>query len=426
MPRVRRFLADTQASVLPLFAFTVVTVMAMMGAAVDYSRANATKAAFQAALDSTVLAMAEKANDTAPGDLQTQAQSYFDALFSKYGAAPVTLDVSYTTANGSELKISGETTIKTQFMRLSGLGIDEIKVGGSATAHWGNTRMRVALALDNTGSMANNGKMTALKAAAKGLIDQLKAAAANDGDVYVAVIPFSKDVNVGPDNGDASWLKWADWNSANGTCSDTRYRTKTKCEANGKIWTVASSSDWNGCVTDRDQPYDTTNDPPTSIATRFPTEQYSSCPVALMPLSYDWTALKDRIEAMQPAGNTNTTIGLEWAWHSLSQGDPLNAPAEDANYQYKKVIIFLTDGVNTENRWTQTSSRIDERMQLACDNAKADGVTIYTVRVIDGNEQLLKYCASSSDKYYGISASNQLVDAFAKIGTNLTRLHLSR
>ena len=43
------------------------------------------------------------------------------------------------------------------------IGYQNITVNGSSTAKWGSTRLRVALALDNTGSMADDGKMTALK-----------------------------------------------------------------------------------------------------------------------------------------------------------------------------------------------------------------------------------------------------------------------
>ena len=33
----------------------------------------------------------------------------------------------------------------------------------------------------------------------------------------------------------------------------------------------------------------------------------------IMPLSYDWTALKTLIDALEPTGNTNQGIGLAWA-----------------------------------------------------------------------------------------------------------------
>ena len=83
-----------------------------------------------------------------------------------------------------------------------------MKVGVESQVKWGNTRLRVALALDTTGSMADDGKIDALKTATKSLLDQLKAAAAKDGDVYVSIIPFSKDVNVGKANYQATWIDW--------------------------------------------------------------------------------------------------------------------------------------------------------------------------------------------------------------------------
>ena len=49
-------------------------------------------------------------------------------------------------------------------------------------------------------------------------------------------------------------------------------------------------------------------------ATLFPAEQYSMCPVELMPLSYDWSALNAKIDAMYPNGFTNQTIGLQWGF----------------------------------------------------------------------------------------------------------------
>ena len=65
--------------------------------------------------------------------------------------------------------------------------------------------MRVALVLDNTGSMADNGKITAL-VAHNNLLTQLSSAATTNGDVYVSIIPFVKDVNLGSSNYTASWI----------------------------------------------------------------------------------------------------------------------------------------------------------------------------------------------------------------------------
>jgi len=40
-----------------------------------------------------------------------------------------------------------------------------------------------------------------------------------NGDVYVSIIPFNHDVNVGSSNYAATWLNWSDWDSDNQTCT---------------------------------------------------------------------------------------------------------------------------------------------------------------------------------------------------------------
>ncbi|MDH8447681.1 hypothetical protein QIG43_27920, partial [Klebsiella pneumoniae] len=74
-------------------------------------------------------------------------------------------------------------------------------------------------------------------------------------------------------------------------------------------------------------------------ATQFPAENYPNCPTEILPLTYDWTALKNKVDAMQPQGNTNQAIGMAWGWISLLQQAPLNAPAEDPNFKYTKAVI---------------------------------------------------------------------------------------
>jgi hypothetical protein len=188
---------------------------------------------------------------------------------------------------------------------------------------------------------------------------------------------------------------------------------------------------WNGCVTDRDQNYDIQSTAPVASnpSTLFVAEQYNACPVPLMPLSYDWTALKAKIDTMTPNGNTNQAIGLAWGWLSLNQTSPLNAPAEDPNYTDKKAIILMTDGLNTQNRWTTNQATIDARQALLCNNIKAAGVTIYTVQVnTDGDptQSVLQNCASGSDKFFVLTSASQIMAAFNSIGTSLSKLRVAR
>jgi hypothetical protein len=83
---------------------------------------------------------------------------------------------------------------------------------------WGQSKLWVALVLDNSGSMAqgdsNGSKMDALHNAGKQLLTTLQNAAANAGDVQVAIVPFDRHVNVGTGNVGKSWIGWSDWEAA--------------------------------------------------------------------------------------------------------------------------------------------------------------------------------------------------------------------
>lgn len=144
-----------------------------------------------------------------------------------------------------------------------------------------------------------------------------------------------------------------------------------------------------------------------------------------MPLSSDWTALKSKIDDLDANGNTNTTIGMVWGWQMVKQNAVLsNAVAPATNLD--KVIVFLTDGDNTENRFTTSQSSIDSRTASLCNAIKADGIIVYTIRVMNGNETLLKNCASDSGKYFSVTSASQLTTVFSSIAQALSNLRVSQ
>jgi Flp pilus assembly protein TadG len=458
-----RFLSDRRGGVAPMFALAIVPVIGFVGAAVDYSRANSIKVSMQAALDATALAMAKLAPTLTQSQLQTQSTAYFQAMFSHADAKNLVITPTYTTSGGTQLTVTAAASMDTSFMKV--MGYSNLSIGSTSTVKWGNSRLRVALVLDNTGSMASAGKMDALKTASKNLLTQLKNAATTNGDVYVSIIPFSKDVNIGKSNVGQSYIRWDLWDAANNaggnTFSGSICYYGTLWQVNGTSWTNGGSctgtstgicyqgtlwnwngtafvnsgsctnhSSWNGCVTDRDQDNDTTNTAPSAgvQATLFPAEQYSECPVELMPLSYDWNALNSKIDAMTPDGNTNQTIGLQWGFQSLTAA-PFTIPAKDPNYTYNQVIILLTDGLNTQNRFSTTQSTIDARTKKACDNIKAAGITLYALQVnTDGDptSTMLQQCASDTAKYFLVTSATQIGTIFNQIGTNLSKLRIAK
>lgn len=451
---LKRFLQERKGSVLPIFAIAVIPVIGLVGAAVDFSRAGAARTEMQAALDGAALMLSKDAPKLNGTDLQTRATQYFTGMFTRPEISALSVTPTYSVSNSTyTLKLAATGTIDTTFSRV--FGINSLNIGGSSEVTWGIKRLELALALDNTGSMSSNNKMTELKKAAKSLLDTLHKAAKSAGDIKIAVIPFATDVNVGTANMNAPWLDWSEWDDENGheevTCTNKKGKKK-KCKES-KTWVPDSHTTWNGCVMDREQQNDVLDTAPVSgqPATLFPAHQADNCPAPMLPLVdilSNWTSadlnssspssvLGKKINEMTPAGYTNVTIGLAWGWHALTANAPLPegaAPKGDLD----KVIILLTDGENTENRWDETYSannaaqaakeraKIDARTQKACDNVKAADIKLYTIRVIDGNAALLQSCATKTDMYYDVENASQLNAVFGAIATNLANLRIAK
>ena len=453
---VRRFASAKDGNIAILFGIAVIPIITFVGAAVDYTRANSARSSMQAALDSTALMLAKDLTQgtITTADIPAKADAYFKALYTNDEAKGVTITATYTqnSGKGSTILVNGSGNIETGFMRVAGFPTMDFKT--SSTSAWGNSRMRVAMVLDVTGSMANSGKMGAMQTAAKALVDQLAKLVKNDGDVYISLVPFAKDVNLGTSYKDATWIDWDFWSDQNptwGTCSQASKTTKSSCQYAGKIWTPDKTK-WTGCVTDRTEDYDISNAEPTStnaptmvVAEEYVTkdrygnitERYcksTNDPYVgpIMPLTYNWTTLKDAIDKLQPTGNTNQGIGLAWGWLTLGVGKvPFNAPAKDTdNYDYTDAIVLLSDGLNTQSRMYTDPAKIDAREAKMCDAAKKapNNIVIYTVQVDtggDGESGVLKGCASSSDKFYRITDPNQTVSVFNSIGQSLSKLRVS-
>src|SRR4051812_1760530 len=147
------FFSDRRANVAPIFAIAMLPVMGLVGMAVDYSRGNSMKTALQAALDATALAMARTAPNLTAAQLQQQSSDMFFAQFDRPDAKNVVVTASYNTTDGSTLMLAASGTIDTTFSRI--MGVNELGVGSSSTIKWGNQRLRIALVLDTTGSMAS-------------------------------------------------------------------------------------------------------------------------------------------------------------------------------------------------------------------------------------------------------------------------------
>ena len=441
----KRFLSSDDGNIAVIFAFAILPILGFLGAAVDYTRLSDARTAMQAALDSTALMLSKdlSSGTITASQVGAKAQSYFGALYGNKDANNITVTATYTAGSsmGSTIQVNGSAAVTTDFLKVA--GFPQLNFGASSTTAWGTTKLRVAMALDNTGSMGSAGKIGALQTASKNLIDQLAASAANNGDVYISIVPFANTVNLGTGFTNSGVIDWSNWSTSGSieqgwTCGSSYNSQK-------RIMKCGSSSNnvnyWNGCVIDRGSStppgtapgYDVQVAAPTTPAAYYPADQSSYCPQQIAPLSYNWASLKATINAMTPKGTTDQPIGLVWAWQTLQQNSPMNAPAEDPNYTYKKAIILLSDGLNTMDRWygngSNSSSGVDGRQQILCDSIKASGVTIYTIQVNTGGDptsSILQYCASGPDNFFMLTSASEVMATFNSIGTSLSKLRVAR
>ena len=402
-----------------IFALSIIPILVALGAAIDLSRAYIVEERLRAALDAAGLAVGTDPSLTL-AQMKTVAQAYFDANYPA-GQIGVPGTVSVTSTD-QVVTLSVSATMPTTVMSL--VGKDSVTISASNEITREGKKLEVALVLDNTGSMSSNNKMTSLKAAAKNLIAILQNSGAQPGEIKVAVVPFTVDVKVGSNLKTAPWLKWT-WTTPKDNVNG--------CTTTGPFWnkkTTCTITPTNNavCVADRDQDYDASNSLPVTgqDATLYPVDTADCGPVSLLPLTTTWTDMTNKIDSMASSGNTNTTIGLAWGWNMLTPGAPLSAasaPADDLN----KAIVFLTDGTNTENRFTNSSSSaIDARTTAICNALRAAAVQVYTIRVIDGNSSLLKACATKADMYYEVTQSSELDAVFKSIALALSNLRVSK
>nr|WP_047573571.1 pilus assembly protein [Methylobacterium sp. ZNC0032] len=414
---IRRFRRDEGGNFLMLFGLTLIPLMGVVGVAIDYSRASNARQALNSAIDSAALMAARDAQKLSDGQLRARIEAWIrDNLpadvKSEYTGATITIDRTART-----IKIAANATVPTTISNV--IGVSQLPVGTNSQSTWGTNKIELALVLDNTGSMSSSGKMTALKQASKDLIQIMKDASIDPEQIKISIVPFNTQVRIDRGLKNEEWIRYGMTRKVNcdwwGNCTT---ETLTK-----NVWAQS-----HGCIADRDQNYDVTDAGSYGSSNQqYPATWCSQSSLAeVLPLTADWTALNERVDTMTPVGNTNVTIGAVWGWATLSTAAPFTQAKPSTEPMLKKYMILLTDGDNTENRFTTNGNQIDARTTLACTNVKAAGISLYTIRVINGDATLLKNCASSPSMYYDVQNASQLSPIFKAIASEISAVRLTQ
>lgn len=503
-----------------MFAFALVPLLVLGGGAIDFTQAERVKDELQTATDTAALAVARDGlGITNQADLNTLAKTYVAANFhsqSSYSVDSVTLDRATVTAN-----VSTSAPVTTTFLKLVGLNTLQVKAHSQTKGLGFEISMVLDTSGSMTEAAGSGGsKIDALKAAASSLFDTLFADSTVSNRFSISVVPFAANVNVGASNATASWMTGKERTNAYGSdykstvdlfkmfsssagylknvswggCVMSRpapYDTDDTTPGSGDTlftpWFAPDEpdttpygayvnnylSDSGGNCTSGDLSANddrsrlqrvckykgaTANTSANSGNNSQHGPNYLCDTTPITPLTNSRSTLDKAITALHAEGNTNITEGLMWGWRTLSPTAPFTEGKPYATPNNRKVIILMTDGVNTNGGFGGTSifttgslyssfgyayhqnlgtnmndsaltAAMNTKTATACTNAKAKGITIYSIAFgpeAAASKPLLSACASSPDYFYAPQNSSDLKPVFIAIAESINALRIAQ
>lgn len=198
--RFHDWVQDTTGVVAMVVIFCLPAFVAAAGVAVDLAQAYNLKTRLSAALDKAALAAGNTTGTNQ--EIHDRITAFITANYPE-AALGDTFDLTVNTPSGT-VDLSAHARVQTVFMNI--FGQQFIDVFAESIVKKEVSGLELVLVLDNTGSMADPAgggvsKIDAAKTAANTLLNILYGSNANVPKLYVGVVPFSMDVNIGPTHG---------------------------------------------------------------------------------------------------------------------------------------------------------------------------------------------------------------------------------
>jgi Flp pilus assembly protein TadG len=191
---VKRFHSDERGVFAIIFGLMAIVLVALAGAAVDYTAMETARTRAQIALDSAALGLAPTIYDdeTTDEQLLADAQAIVSERLAGSNIEVSVTDVETDTSTGT-LRFDGQITVGMAFVQL--VGIDTLTAGITSEATKGSINLEVAVSLDNTGSMEDY--IEDLQIGLNGLIDLVVSDVQEPTYSKMAIIPWAAAVYAG-------------------------------------------------------------------------------------------------------------------------------------------------------------------------------------------------------------------------------------
>lgn len=340
------------------------------GLAVDYTSMSATRSALQDYADSAALAAsAALANDGATEEKAKRlARSFFTDQFEAYHdtKAPEPEIAISAVTDGAGIKTfttevrARERVVLSPFMALLGYDVADVSVLSKTTSSMGMpTALSMFLVLDRSGSMA---------AATEAVKSQAACQRYSMDDIYGV-----------QDEGVQQPCYYSRMDSL-------------QIAASALLDMLAKAD-------------------PDKRAVRTGAVAYDSNALQDTPMSWGTQNVRTYVNALAAGGDTSSTAAFATANARIGDSMETSTQRNRNGLKLRRAILFMTDGVNNYNS-------DDAKTLTLCDQAKANGIIVYTVAfsAAKQGQQLLASCASSSETAFYASNQKQLIEAFKDIG----------
>lgn len=340
-----RCIADDRGSLTVFSLFIIIIMIFAGGMAVDFMRQETARARLQSTLDRAILAAADMDQTLDP---ETVVQDYF----AKSGLTGYSLNVNVTN-NFNARRVSAITSTSLDSYFLNFMGINHLDVPAAGAAEESISNIEISMVLDISGSMGETSKsgktkMEELHTAAKAFVDTIFAQT-DPTRTSISIVPYSTQVNAGAAllskfnvSNEHTYSNCVDFTAAD--YESAKLTTTQALQRTGHFDPLSGSGTKNAsqwvCRTDAG--------------------------VEIMPIEQNQLKLEQKIDSLTPRNYTSIEIGMKWgaallqpearpAIASLAADGVLpnsaaNRPLDNNPGQTLKVIVVMTDGINT-NQW---------------------------------------------------------------------------
>jgi Flp pilus assembly protein TadG len=396
-----RFMRGERGTVAITYALSAVPMLLAVGASIDMVRYGHSLTALQSALDSAALSVA--AGKGTEADRQAQGQAAFTANVATSELPKYKVAATFK-IDGAAVIAEAKGVMPTAFMQLAGIKSMDLVVD-TEIAMPESKKAEIALVLDYSGSMEDaiggGVKYIGMRDAAKKLVEDLEKSAPDK--VKIGLVPFSHHV----------------------------YTTLPKSYVLGQ----SGGGNWTGCTQDRAYPFNVSDGTPDSrnetkwgqpqapVHASWGCDGYIKGKLRVRPLSNDFAGIKSQLDAMTPYAWTHIALGVEFGLHVLSPGEPYGGSAAFTDEGTQKVMVVLTDGMQTEPAFgpggVRSVSQGERNLEELCAVAKGKKIRMMTIAYdLDdtSTRARLRDCATDPAKdFFVANDTSGVANAFDEI-----------